>query len=93
MKSLLNFFVIIFFLAGVWCWLASLLLALGIIKNIRPGVRVWKDLGGNPLNAVLSKKLLTEKGVKIRYYLFICFFGFFVCVAAAMTLAFLRDLL
>jgi hypothetical protein len=93
MKTLLHIFVIFFTFAAIICWLGSVLLSIGIIKNIRPGLRVWKDLGGNPMNAVLSKKLLTERGVKIRYYLFICYFGFFVCLAAAGTLAFLRDLL
>jgi hypothetical protein len=93
MKILLNSLVLLFFIAGIICLLGSVLLSIGIIKNVRPGLRVWKDLGGNPMNAVLSKKLLTQRGVKIRYYLFICYFGFFACAAAAGTLAFLRDLL
>jgi hypothetical protein len=93
MKSLLDVLVFVFFVAGVLCGLGVFLLSFGIIKNIRPGVRIWGDLKGMPLNAIFSRKYLTEEGVKIRYYLFICLLGFCGSGAAGAMLGFLRSLL
>jgi hypothetical protein len=93
MKSILGVLVFTFSVASVLCWLGAFLLSFGITNNLRPEVRVWKDLGGNSLNAIFSKKFLTARGVKIRYYLFICTLGFCGCIGAAAVLAFLRSLL
>ena len=92
-KSLIDVLVFVFIVTGFLCMFGMFLFSFRIIQNIRPGVRFWRDLKGMPLNAIFSRKYLTEEGVKARYYLFICFIGYFVFFAAAAAIGLLGRLL
>ena len=92
-KSLLDVLVYVFFVTGFLCVFGMFLFSFRITQNVRPGVRLWGDLKGNALNAIFSRKYLTEEGVKARYYLFICLIGYCVSGAAGAALALLGSLL
>jgi hypothetical protein len=93
MKNLLQTLALLFTILAMIGGLSAFLLTFGITNNIRPGVRIWSDLRGNALNALFSKKYLTDQGVEIRYYLFMCILAFVACGAIATALGGIAQLL
>jgi len=67
--------------AAVALWGGYFYWAYQMIRGRKEGVRPFgRELGWNPFNICFRPSLLTEKGLRARWWFFVCSLGFVLCI-------------
>ena len=79
--------------AAIWLTAAVTLLACAIyafkaVRHTRPGINLWgRDTLWNPLNVLLSSKMLTDEGLRYRHKSLVSLAIFSSCVGGTLLFA------